>query len=224
MKTILVVAAHPDDEVLGCGGTMARHAAQGDKVHSVFIADGEGARCAFQSSSGERYTMAENAAKILGTGKPRFLDFPDNRLDSVALLDIVQPLEEAIAEIKPSVVYTHHGGDLNVDHRVTQQAVLTACRPIPGSNIEAIYGFEVLSSTEWAEPTVNPFCPSFYVDISEQFPKKIGALKAYDEEMRDFPHSRSYKVVEALAKVRGGNVGLLKAEAFTSVRHIWRKA
>ena len=223
MKTILVVAAHPDDEVLGCGGTMARYAAQGDKVHSVFIADGESARGEDNIHS-TRYIMAENAAKILGTEEPRFFDFPDNRLDSVALLDIVQRLEGAIEEINPSVVYTHHGGDLNVDHRVTQQAVLTACRPMPGSNIEAIYGFEVLSSTEWAEPTVNPFCPSFYVDISEQFPKKIGALKAYDEEMRGFPHSRSYKVVEALAKVRGGNVGLLKAEAFMSVRHIWCKA
>ena len=223
MKTILVVAAHPDDEVLGCGGTMARYVEQGDKVYSVFVADGEGARGEDNIHS-TRYIMAENAAKILGTEEPRFFDFPDNRLDSVALLDIVQRLEGAIEEINPSVVYTHHGGDLNVDHRITQQAVLTACRPMPGSNIEAIYGFEVLSSTEWAEPTVNPFCPSFYVDISEQFPKKIGALKAYDEEMRDFPHSRSYKVVEALAKVRGGNVGLLKAEAFMSVRHIWRKA
>lgn len=222
MKNILVVAAHPDDEALGVAGTLARHAAEGDAVHIVFLADGEGARGS-KDQLNERRDAAQKAGDALGAKSVSFHDFPDNKMDSVALLDVAQVIEKVIAEVQPHIIYTHHGGDLNIDHQVTHRAVLTACRPMPESQIEAIYGFEVLSSTEWASADQDAaFVPVHHVDISDTFDQKMAALKCYDSEMRPFPHARSYEAVEALAVLRGAQVGLKKAESFTCLRTVRR--
>ncbi len=224
-KTILVVAAHPDDEVLGCSGTMARHASEGDEVYVVFMSDGVSSRTSIESNEVEaRKQAAKDASNILGVVQsPRFLGFPDNRMDTVALLDIVQTLEQVINEIEPKVVYTHHSDDLNIDHKITHQAVMTACRPQTGFVVQAIYCFEVLSSTEWGSPSNNKqFNPNHFVDISNTFECKVEALSEYSMEMREYPHSRSIKSVEALAIHRGTSMGMKYAEAFVTERTLVR--
>ena len=219
-KQILVVAAHPDDEVLGCSGTIARHVSDGDKVYMVFMSDGVTSRSVADSNEVEaRKQAAKNASNILGISEsPRFLGFPDNRMDTLALLDIVQTLEQVINEIEPEVIYTHHSGDLNIDHKITHQAVMTACRPQPEFCVREIYSFEVLSSTEWS--TNNPFIPNYYVDISDILELKISAIKAYHSELRIFPHARSIDSIEALAEYRGASAGVKAAEAFKIERLI----
>lgn len=220
-KVVLIVAAHTDDEALGCGGTIARHVAEGDSVFAVFMADGVTSRAeADQNDLASRNCAAEKARKILGIRENFYLGLPDNRLDSVPLIDVIQRLEPIIRKLKPSIIYTHYHGDLNVDHRITHQAVLTACRPMPGSSVQAIYAFEVMSSTEWATPMADPFVPNHYVDISGQLSTKLEALRAYEMEMRETPHSRSIEHMKYLAHHRGHIVGLVAAEAFVMVRAI----
>lgn len=224
-KTILVVAAHADDEVLGCGGTIARHVAEGDAVHLVLMADGVTSRSVARAGAdatavARRDAAADEAHAILGIQSVRRLGFPDNRMDSVPLLDIVQALEPVIACVAPQVIYTHHHGDLNVDHRITHQAVMTACRPVPESGVREICAFEVLSSTEWGTPQSNPFIPNFLVDISAHLTIKQRALEAYADEMRSEPHSRSIEHATLLARHRGYSVGVEAAEGFVLVRGI----
>ncbi len=220
-KTVLIVAAHADDEALGCGGTIARHAAEGDSVYLVLMADGVNSRTGASEADMElRLSAADRTQQILGITEVHHLSFPDNRMDSIPLLDIVQELEPVVQRIAPSVIYTHHHGDLNIDHRRTQEAVMTACRPQPGCSVKEIYGFEVLSSTEWATPQTEPFTPTLYVDISAQFPAKLAALEAYAEEMRSTPHSRSVEHAEVLAQHRGYSIGVQVAEAFVVYRMI----
>jgi LmbE family N-acetylglucosaminyl deacetylase len=224
-RTILVCAAHPDDEVLGCGGTMARHVDQGDSVHVLFVADGVGSRNAANAER-ERHLLdrreaARNAARIIGCEAPHFLDYPDQRLDTVPLLDITQSIETLLATIRPDVVYTHSGDDLNADHRLVSQATMTAVRPMPGQTVVAVYGFETLSSTEWAfHSRGTAFRPNRFVGIAATLGRKLDALRAYRAEMRDFPHPRSYETIEALARLRGSAVGLVAAEAFIVLREI----
>ncbi len=222
-STVLVVAAHPDDEVLGCGGTIARHTAAGDRVSVLFLADGVSSR-AGQTDDAEvelRKQAASLAAQALGTEPPRFFGGPDNALDSLPLIEIVRAVEAAVADISPNVVYTHHGADLNIDHRIACQAVLTACRPLPDSGVRAIYAFEVPSSTEWAGPGIGPpFVPRRFVDISSSLESKRQAVAAYDDEMRDFPYPRSMEAIEALAKWRGAGAGCPAAEAFDVLREV----
>ena len=220
-KKILVVAAHADDEVLGCGGTIARHVEEGDHVNVVFMADGVASRGADVSNALKRRNQArDHALKILGVKAWRALDFPDNRMDSVPLLDVVKALEIIIDNWQPTRVYTHFCSDLNVDHRVTHQAVMTACRPAPGISVREILTFEVMSSTEWATPGIAPFEPNVFVDISDYLPKKLEALAAYEMEMRLSPHSRSIEHIEALARHRGSSVGLKAAESFVLIRSL----
>ena len=224
---VLVVAAHPDDEVLGCGGTMAGHAAAGDSVSVLILGEGMMARGnqGRQEHEGkitERLREdARKAACILGVKETVFLDFPDNRMDSVPLLDITKSVEEVIGRILPEVIYTHHPGDLNVDHGVVSRAVLTAARPLPGSAVTAVYAFEVLSSTEWAfGPGFEPFRPNCFVDIERHLAAKIAALRAYGTEVRPCPHPRSVEAVTSLAKWRGSQSGLSAAEAFCLLRRV----
>jgi LmbE family N-acetylglucosaminyl deacetylase len=218
---VLVVAAHTDDEALGCAGTIARHVAEGDTVHAVFMADGVTSRAgASQENLLGRNAAAEKARAILGITENFYLGMPDNRMDSIPLIDVVQKLEPFIDKLQPNIVYTHHLGDLNIDHRITHQAVMTACRPQPGSSVRAIYAFEVMSSTEWATATANPFLPNYFVDISKYLIKKNHALNAYHAEMRKTPHSRSTEHLKNLASHRGQSVGVLAAEAFMSIRVI----
>jgi LmbE family N-acetylglucosaminyl deacetylase len=220
-RVALVIAAHADDETIGCGGTISRHVAEGDSVHLVVLSDGVLSRAdASELQIKERAQAMERARDILGISSLRSFNLPDNRMDSIPLLEIVQKLEPVIDQINPSIIYTHHHGDLNIDHRVTHAAVLTACRPIPASSVREIYGFEVLSSTEWTAPRNSPFMPNYFVEISAQLGKKLDAVSAYSEEMRMKPHSRSTEHVEILARHRGFSIGMDAAEAFEVYRFI----
>lgn len=219
---ILVVAAHPDDEVLGCGGTIARLASEGREVHLLFLADGESARGGADGGAlDERRLMAAAAAEVLGARPPTCLEFPDNRLDSVDLLDLVQAVERQAEAIQPEIVFTHFAADLNVDHRRCSQAVLTAFRPVPGQSVRSIFAFEVPSSTEWQFGSAGVgFAPNAFFDISDHVETKRSALRAYERELRAFPHPRSIEAVEALGHWRGATIGVAAAEAFTIIRTI----
>lgn len=218
-KTVLVVVAHADDEVLGCGGTIARHVSEGDAVHVVYMADGVGARGGdFQGQITKRNDARDHALDVLGVTGWNSLGFPDNRMDSVPLLDVVQALEAIVARVLPSTIYTHHYGDLNVDHRVTHQAVMTSCRPMPGCVVREIFTFEVMSNTEWASPGQAPFTPNAFVDITKYLNVKKEALAAYELEMRSAPHSRSVDHIRNLVMHHGNSVGIEAAEAFMVMR------
>ena len=218
-ETILIVAAHADDEALGCGGTIARHVAEGDTVHTVFLADGVSSRQGADTHELERRLAAtEQARQVLGIATTTFLGLPDNRLDSLALIEVIQPLEIVIRQINPRVIYTHHYGDLNVDHRIAHQAVMTACRQTPESTVKEIYAFEVMSSTEWSSVGLAPFLPNLFVDISGYLAVKLQALTAYALEMRPAPHSRSAEHLNVLAWHHGNCVGVEAAEAFMVMR------
>ncbi|MGE5147424.1 MAG: PIG-L deacetylase family protein [Candidatus Eiseniibacteriota bacterium] len=218
-RSVAVIVAHPDDEVLLAGGAMARHVTGGDAVRTLFLATGAAARGGRQTAYINKLrAQAARAAKVLGASPPSFCDFPDNRMDTVPLLDVVQAIEAFLAKAPAAVVYTHHAGDLNVDHRIVHQAVVTACRPLPGGAVRQIYAGETLSSTEWSP--VDRFAPTTYVAIERFLEQKLKALACYEDEIRDFPHPRSIEAVRALATVRGAEAGLDAAEAFYVVRDI----
>ena len=221
----LIIAAHPDDEVLGCGGAILKLTAAGAEVHIAFLADGIGARnpdpAWRQAELAQRRAAAEAAARILGAASLSFDDLPDNQLDSIPLLDITQKVEALIDQYRPTSLFTHHAGDLNSDHRRTHQAVITACRPQRGHPVRTLLCFELPSSTEWQPPGSGlAFTPHWFVDISTTLDGKLAALDAYADELRDWPHPRSRQGIEHLARWRGASVGCDAAEAFMLARHL----
>lgn len=221
-KTILVVAAHPDDEVLGAGGAIARHREEGDRVAVLILGEGIASRTGLTSegiekAQGALERHAKNALKILGAPHPMRARFRDNAFDSVPLLDIVQEIESAIAKVRPTLIYTHHGSDVNIDHGIVSRAVEAATRPLEKSTVAEVRAFEVPSSTEW-NFTRPAFRANLFVPLTEsQLKKKIRAMKAYVGEIRTFPHPRSPRYLESLARVRGGQSGCKAAEAFELV-------
>ncbi|MGY4532420.1 LmbE family N-acetylglucosaminyl deacetylase [Pseudomonas sp. TE3786] len=221
-QTVLVIAAHPDDEVLGCGGTIAWHAARGDQVHVAIMAQGLFSRgTPAEAEQAALRTACENANAILGVTSLECFDLPDNRLDSLDLLDIVQKVEALVQRHQPGVVYGHWSGDVNIDHRLLHEAVVTACRPQPGHPVHTLLFFEVASSTEWQIPHSAPaFLPNWFNDISLTLDAKLRALEAYAMEMRAWPHPRSVRAVEHLARWRGATVGVDAAEAFVLGRRL----
>lgn len=224
-QSILIFAAHPDDEVLGCGGTIAKLADEGANIHVAFLADGVFSRAGDQKSQqGDlraRRAAAQKASDILGVKSVSFGNFPDNRLDTVALLDIIKVVEKLIVMHRPEMVFTHHAGDVNIDHHQLHEAVVTACRPQPGYPVKTLLCFEVPSSTEWQLPGSAPaFAPNWFVDISETLERKLSALEAYAEELRNWPHPRSKQGIEHLAHWRGATVGVDAAEAFILGRQL----
>lgn len=225
-KSVLVVAAHPDDEVLGCGGTIAKHRAQGHRVEVLIMAEGITSRdsSADGAAAAELTSLREAAHKannVLGVNLLTMLAYPDNRMDSVVLLEIVKDIEVLVQRLQPSTVYTHHANDVNIDHRRIHDAVIAACRPQPGHCVKQLLFFETPSSTEWRPPSsLPPFAPDWFVDISKTLDLKLDALQAYHGEMREFPHPRSVKACEHLARWRGASVGIEAAEAFAVGRII----
>jgi LmbE family N-acetylglucosaminyl deacetylase len=219
MKKILVVAAHPDDEVLGCGGTIAKEAARGNEIHVLILARGlESRGPENQSAFDELKRHAQEANKILGVTKVHFGDLPDNKMDSVPLLDVVKLVEAHVKQIGPEVIYTHYENDLNIDHSLAAKAVITASRPLPGHSVKEVYFFETLSSTEWNFGQLGVFTPQLFEDVSPYLDKKLRAMSTYVSELRDWPHPRSIKGIEALAQLRGSTIGVPAAEAFSIVR------
>lgn len=225
--TVFVVAAHPDDEVLGCGGTIAKHADSGDEVQVLIVAEGATSRQAHRNRLQARSDLSElaeaahTAGKILGAAGVELLSLPDNRLDSLDRLELIKKIECRVNRHQPEVVYVHHAGDVNVDHRRLHEAVVTACRPTPGHPVRRLISFEVASSTEWQTPGSAPgFQPNWFVDISAHWKRKREALEAYANEMRRWPHARSLEAVEHLARWRGAQVGVEAAEAFCLLRQL----
>jgi len=224
-ESILVVAAHPDDEVLGCGGTLAKYAARGARVQIAFLADGISSRDANLKTNlpelEQRRAAASAACNILGVNTPIFADFPDNQLDSISMLKITQTVEKWIAEYHPSILLSHHVGDVNVDHQLAHKAVVTACRPQPGHPVKTLLFFEIASSTEWQPPgSAIQFAPNWFEDITKTFDQRQRALDCYATEMRPSPHPRSIESVAALAHWRGATIGVAAAEAFVLGRQI----
>jgi len=218
---ILCIVAHPDDEVLGLGGTLIKHNLNGDSVEIVFLSDGEGSKN--NNINKNRLNNAKKCSKIIGSTIYKIYDFPDQKLDTVPKIEIIQSIEEILYKVKPDILYTHHVGDINHDHQIVSHAVLTALRPLNKSmaNTEIRF-FETPSSTEQS-PNIEQylFKPNFYVSIKKEWDIKRKALEAYSNELGVFPHPRSIKSIEALAIKRGAESGLEKAEAFYIIRKIW---
>ena len=222
MKKILVIAAHPDDEVLGCGGTITKLVKQGFETYTLILGEGitsrddvrdRGKRKEDISKLGQQ---ANNANKILGVRKVFFFGFPDNRFDTVPFLDIVKTIEKVKNELKPNIIFTHYEKDLNIDHLITYKAVITTTRPMREETVKEVYSFEIPSSTEWSYPL--SFSPDMFYDISETINIKLKALEEYKSELKEYPHPRSLEAVELTAKNWGIKVGLNYAEAFKCVR------
>lgn len=223
---ILVVAAHPDDEVLGCGGTIAKLAANGDSVHILILGEGVTSRYSKPEEASKEeldalHKQAEAVGASLGAKEVSLAKLPDNRFDTVPLLDIIKVIEEHIDRIKPEVVYTQHGGDLNVDHQCTFRAVMTAARPMEGSPVKRLLAYRVASSTEWAFDQFEPtFRPTVFSDITDTLKKKVTAMEMYEGEARAFPHPRSPEALRAEAEYLGSVSGLKAAEVFSVIYHV----
>ena len=226
LQTVLVVVAHPDDEVLGCGAAIARLSMEGNAVYIAIL--GEGVTSRYNNSSETNkaeleilHSSSRKVANLLGARDLFMFNLPDNQFDTIPLLDVAKKVEGLVAKLNPSVIYTHWAGDLNVDHVITHRAVMIATRPTPGQPVREVYGFEVLSSTEWAFGQFQgAFNPNVFIDVQSTLEKKISAMEVYEGEARPFPHPRSLEVLRSLAVMRGSQVGLQMAEAFASIRII----
>ena len=223
---ILIIAAHPDDEVLGCGGTISSLRNKGVETRIVFLSEGVSSRFNInQKNLGNitkeiklRNNNSIKALKILGINKKNifFENHPCCQLDTIPRLNLIKIIEKHISIFKPSVIFTHYMNDVNIDHKITFKYVLAATRPHGNKFIKSIYLFEVLSSTEWN--FVKPFPANCFFDISKTIKKKISAMKAYGKEYKSYPHPRSSKVIEALAIYRGAQVGINFAEGYFLLR------
>ena len=216
-KRVLVIAAHPDDEVLGCGGTLALHARSGDFVGAVIACEGESLRYGEAGVGQSAHT--QRAADKLGIRDVRLLGYPDQRLDTLTLTEIITPLEKVIRELQPQIIYSHHGNDVNRDHQLLFQALMVATRPTE-SCIETVYSFDTASSTEWTYPRT--FVPDTWVDISSTLEAKLEAMACYQSEVREYPHPRSLKALEYKARAWGNQCCLDAAEVFMTVRRVMR--
>ncbi len=221
-KKILVIAAHPDDETLGVGGTILRHKNDGDYVAVYIATDGVTAR---HDQMNRQKLAAEEACAILKVDELIFGEFPDQQLDVIPLVKLAKALTVVVNKVCPDIVYTHHFGDVNQDHRRLFEATLIATRPVNNSPVKEVYTYEVGSSTEWSCAIEGwTFKPTVYVDISPYVKEKLKALSCYsntfESEIPPFPHPRSVEAVENQGKKRGVDVGLCAAEAFVALRVI----
>jgi LmbE family N-acetylglucosaminyl deacetylase len=221
-KNILIIVAHSDDETIGMGGTIVNHTKNGDKVFAVSMTNGVGSRDAQSKGDiNKRAIAADKASRILGFEWLQAGKFSDNEMDKSSLIEVVKFIENIKNLLKPDIVYTHSSSDLNIDHRIVSEAVLTAFRPQPNEKCREIRAFEVSSATDYGHKSVTgSFYPNLFIDISDTWGEKLLALKEYASEMRDYPHTRSFEGIENLSKLRGNQVGLRQAEAFEIIRKI----
>jgi LmbE family N-acetylglucosaminyl deacetylase len=219
---IVVIASHPDDEVLGAGGTLAAHALDGDKVFPIIVADNNSTRYD-ESHNSELKQACRRCCATLGIEEPEFLGFPDQKLDTLPQIELNQALEERMQRHRPTVVYAHHGGDMNRDHQVMHDCTMVACRPKPGAFVRRVLAYSVPSSSDWA-PQVpgRSFVPNWFVDISATLDKKLAALVHYKSETPPFPHPRSLRAIETQARFWGSSVGVDAAEPFVLMRNVVR--
>ena len=219
---VLIIVAHSDDETIGMGGTIKKHSLNGDKVFAISMTDGISSRKnTTEKNITERLAASKKASGILKFEWVERFSFLDNELDTYSLLTIVKAIEEIKNTINPDIVYTHSNSDLNIDHRVVLNAVLTAFRPQPKEDCREIRLFEILSSTDYGHEILSgTFQPNLFIDINSIWAAKYDALIAYGSEIKDYPHTRSIKSIENLAKRRGNQVGLRMAEAFQVIRKI----
>ena len=220
-KTVLIVVAHPDDEILGCGGTVARLIKEGYDAYTLILSEGKTSRGDAVSKSDIALLRKEaiSGNNVLGISEVTFDKFPDNSFDSVPLIDIVRSVNYVKEQINPGIIFTHYSNDLNIDHRITCSAVVTATRPMTSECVKAIYSFEVLSSTEWNYPL--SFSPNVFYNINETMSVKLKAMESYNSELREYPHPRSLRAMEENARVWGFKSGIGGfVEAFQLVRKI----
>ena len=223
---VLVIAAHPDDEVLGCGGTMARLAQEGHDVHIIILGEGITSRFNQREQADARqitelHGHSRKVGELLGAKEVVLASLPDNRFDTVPLLDVVKIIEDLVKKLRPQIVYTQHGGDLNMDHVVTFRATLIATRPMSDCPVRSVYAYPVASSSEWAFQQFSPsFSPNLFVDVTQTLELKIKAMQLYESEARPFPHPRSPDALRAAARHWGSNVGLQASEPFQIIREI----
>ena len=217
---VLVVAAHPDDEILGVGGTVANHVNDGDEVTVVVMCEGAGIRYDHERHD-EIVRQANQAASILGITDLVLKHLPDQQLDTLPLGEVIGEVEELVRDRRPETVYTHFGGDINRDHQVIAEAVLVATRPYAAPSVREILMFETPSSTEWGSSQLLPaFDPTVFVDIEAVIDRKVEAFLSYTAEVVDYPHPRSDKALRARAQYWGNRVNRSMAEAFTIVRSL----
>ena len=223
MKNVLVFAAHPDDELLGLGGTVRRLVNEGATVRAVIMAEGITSRSesrdhADKNELAELKEDAQRAAEIVGYQSIEFCGLPDNRMDGMELLDVIKIVSKYVEKYQPDTIFTHHHGDLNIDHRITCEAVLTACRPVGDYCVKRIYAFETPSSSEWNFNYSEPFRPNMYIDVTDTLEAKVKGMACYRSESTTYPHPRSSEGLRSLGKLRGTNVGFEMAEAFELLR------
>ena len=225
-EKILIVAAHPDDEVLGCGGTISRLANEGKEVYIAILGEGMTSRYKQREQVDVQrvdalHSDAHKVARFLGAKEAFLFNLPDNQFDTVPMLEVVKIIEGLLVQLKPTLAFTQHGGDLNIDHVVTYRATLTATRPMVNQSVKKVYAYEVASSTEWAFAKFSPtFVPNTFFDIGETLENKVAAMQMYESEKRIFPHPRSPEALRAIAQRWGSVVGVRAAEAFELVRGI----
>ncbi|MEM7367625.1 MAG: PIG-L family deacetylase [Bacteroidota bacterium] len=228
-ERIMIVVAHPDDEVLGMGASIHRMIQEyGCTIEVVILGEGITSRADqrdpahWQKELAEHKQHIESARKILGYQAVHIHNFPDNRFDGIELLDLIKVVEQEKRRFRPGIIFTHHGGDTNIDHRRTFEAVVTAIRPMEEEEVHSLFCFEIPSSTEWqAFHAPMPWQPNFFFSVSEEnLEAKIQAMEQYSHEKRPFPHPRSPQGLRTLAMRQGVRVGLPLAEAFLLVRHI----
>ena len=230
---ILIIVAHPDDEVLGMGGTILKHTKNGDDVTVAYLTTGITSRRSSKYNNSPSYKLSKNeslkikkqilelqndakkSAKILNVKKTIFFDYPDNELDTVSLLKIIKTIEELTKQTKPDRIYTSHFGDLNIDHRIVYESVITAVRPTE-IKVKELLCFELLSSTEWSFSY--DFKPNYFIDIKDELKSKVKAMKFYKNEIRAYPHPRSIDSIKHSAGKWGTVSGFIAAEAFQLIR------
>lgn len=223
-KKILIIAAHPDDEVLGCFGTVAKFVKDGYEAYTLILGEGKTSRDEIRVVENKKNEIEilnseiHKANNIIGIKKVFIENFPDNRFDSVDLLDIIKVISKVKEEVKPDIIFTHYKNDLNIDHQITYNAVITATRPMKNESVKEIYSFEILSSTEWNYPLL--FSPDIFFSIDDTIDLKLQAMKEYESELCQYPHPRSLEGIALSAKYQGMRVGKTYVESFKVVRII----